>query len=1259
MKLVSHLLNTLPKRLAAGALVALSVLLPVANSAADAVLLSGTMGVANVTAGSAAFGTSAVASENQELKFNVSYKNQETPETGKVASNVRVKVSLPEVKGASQTQTATVVGDNTNTVSGSTTVTLGNAAAYLKYVPGSAVLRYIENGAVRDLALSDEIVGSGVVVNAQTGPSSEGSITLRAKVVVDAPAALGPVQVVTPAAKPATTVVEADAAPATDAAVAASQASATDAAAVDLAPAASQELARAAAAGCDKVNVIYCGLSGSGAAGYIASVKEHYRTGRDSYGHTDIRQVMNWGGYGNVVGNMSTANTKLGTLHRDGRVVVDGRVVANDAWMTARFGAGRAGFVQVTNQVWARKTTTEAARATYPVLVTFNAEGKAVAGIVTDCGNVLRFNPTQPPKPVLTCTNLRRDIVDGTRRVKFMATANAQNTTIQNYRFVFGDGTQETVKTNKESAETTHTYPDWSKEYTAKVFVDSNDIKDRSSSECAVTFKTPRKPNPSVKIEKTVSKNVLKVDEHFTYTVKVTNDGNRTLTDLKVTDPAPEGVKFLSADKGDVNAAGSRWAFTINKLEVDESRTFKITAKVTKAMPGQIVNKACVDTTDITGSPDDCDDVPIVVGQDKPSVAIEKTVSKSQLKVGEEFTYTIKVTNNGNVVLNPAFVGDNAPENVVFLAVNDAGVDGGISADGKQFAYSIHNFGVGQTRTFNITAKVTKYVAGQIVNTACVDTNEIPTSPDACDDVPVVVEEDKPSVAIEKTVSKSQLKVGEEFTYTIKVTNNGNVVLNPAFVGDNAPENVVFLAVNDAGVDGGISADGKQFAYSIHNFGVGQTRTFNITAKVTKYVAGQIVNTACVDTNEIPTSPDACDDVPVVVTEEKPSILVQKTSSKEKLSVNEEFTYTIKVTNNGNKPLTDVKVNDSAPEGVTFLSASTGTVNNEGTAWTTTIPALAVGESKDFTLKAKVTKYMPDQIVNKVCVDTPDITGNPDDCDDVPVVVTQEKPSILVAKTTSKSRLKVGEEFTYTIKVTNNGNKPLTDVKVNDSAPEGVTFLSASTGTVNNEGTAWTTTIPALAVGESKDFTLKAKVTKYMPDQIVNKVCVDTPDITGNPDDCDDVPVTIIKVTQPIFSCDMLTLTAGTNRTLTANVRYVAAGGAKLKSVAFDFGDGNTVTTDQTSRQYQYAQDGTYTVTARLLFSVDGTDKYAEENENCKAQVKFTSPEVLGEVVTPTSTPTSGMLPNTGAAGVALLTSAVAMVAAIGHQLVVGRKRAF
>ncbi|MDQ5963496.1 MAG: hypothetical protein QG629_578, partial [Patescibacteria group bacterium] len=631
MKLVSHLLNTLPKRLAAGALVALSVLLPVANSAADAVLLSGTMGVANVTAGSAAFGTSAVASENQELKFNVSYKNQETPETGKVASNVRVKVSLPEVKGASQTQTATVVGDNTNTVSGSTTVTLGNAAAYLKYVPGSAVLRYIENGAVRDLALSDEIVGSGVVVNAQTGPSSEGSITLRAKVVVDAPAALGPVQVVTPAAKPATTVVEADAAPATDAAVAASQASATDAAAVDLAPAASQELARAAAAGCDKVNVIYCGLSGSGAAGYIASVKEHYRTGRDSYGHTDIRQVMNWGGYGNVVGNMSTANTKLGTLHRDGRVVVDGRVVANDAWMTARFGAGRAGFVQVTNQVWARKTTTEAARATYPVLVTFNAEGKAVAGIVTDCGNVLRFNPTQPPKPVLTCTNLRRDIVDGTRRVKFMATANAQNTTIQNYRFVFGDGTQETVKTNKESAETTHTYPDWSKEYTAKVFVDSNDIKDRSSSECAVTFKTPRKPNPSVKIEKTVSKNVLKVDEHFTYTVKVTNDGNRTLTDLKVTDPAPEGVKFLSADKGDVNAAGSRWAFTINKLEVDESRTFKITAKVTKAMPGQIVNKACVDTTDITGSPDDCDDVPIVVGQDKPSVAIEKTVSKSQL----------------------------------------------------------------------------------------------------------------------------------------------------------------------------------------------------------------------------------------------------------------------------------------------------------------------------------------------------------------------------------------------------------------------------------------------------------------------------------------------------------------------------------------------------------------------------------------------------------------------------------------------------
>ena len=1142
MKKISHLLNSLPKRVAAGALIALSVLLPVANSAADAVLLSGSMGVANVTAGSTAFEASTTASENQEVKLSIGYKNQEAVETGKIANNVRVQVSIPGTKGATQTQTATVAGENTNTVSASTSVALSNPEAYLQYVPGSAVLRYTDNGVVKDTALPDSVVGAGAVVSTQTPAGSEGTVTVRARVVVDAPVVApvaptipGPVQTTTPktepeatAVAPAPVAIEAEAAPATEEAVANSQAAATDAPAVALAPADTQVLARAAAAGCDKVNVIYCGLSGSGVAGYIASAKEHYRTGRDSYGHTDIRQVMNWGGYGNVIGSMTAGNTKLGTMYRDGRVVVDGKVVATDSWITARFGSGRPGFVQVTNQVWARKTTTDTARSSYPVMITFNAAGKAVAGIVTDCGNVLRFAPTEPPKPVLVCKNLRREIVTDTRRVKFTAIANAQNTKIQNYKFVFGDGTHEFVKTGQETATTTHAYPDWNKEYTARVYVNSDDIKDRTSPDCVVTFKTPRKPNPSVDIEKKVSKSVVKVGEEFVYTLKVTNDGNRPLTNVKVTDPAPEGVKFLSADKGEIKDSGKRWIHTINNLEVDGTRTFKITAKATKYMAGQIVNTACVDAPEVPGNPDDCDKVPITIPNDKPSVMIEKTVNKSQLKVGEEFAYTVKVTNNGNVNLTNAVVTDPAPEGIAFLSASE----GTVNAEGTAWSTTIPALAVGASKEFTLNAKVTKYMPNQIVNTACVDAPEVPGNPDDCDDVPVIITEEKPSVLVEKVVSKDQLKVGEKFTYTVKVTNNGN------------------------------------------------------------------------------------------------------------------------------KDLTNVAVKDPAPEGVKFLSASEGTVSTGGTAWSATIEKLAIGQSMEFTLEAEVVKYMPSQIVNTVCVDAPEVPGNPDDCDDVPVVVTQEKPSVIIAKTTNKSQLKVGEEFAYTVKVTNNGNVNLTNAVVTDPAPEGIAFLSASEGTVNAEGTAWSTTIPALAVGASKEFTLNAKVTKYMPNQIVNTACVDAPEVPGNPDDCDDVPVTVVKITKPVYSCDMLTLTPGANRTVTASVRYIAAGGPKFKSVTFDFGDGNKVTTDKTTREHQYAQDGTYTVTARVLFSVNGTDTYAPESENCKAEVKFTSPEQPGVVLSST-TPTKTTLPDTGPAGIALIASAVAVVAAVGHQLVVGRHRAF
>ncbi|MCA9327654.1 hypothetical protein KDA14_03955, partial [Candidatus Saccharibacteria bacterium] len=139
---------------------------------------------------------------------------------------------------------------------------------------------------------------------------------------------------------------------------------------------------------CDNVNIVHCGLSGSSAKGYIDSTQHYWNTSKDDAGHTDIRKVMQWGGWtSGMVSGANTSNTKVGTLNsKTGKITVDGRVVASDTYMTARFTEG-SGFTQVSPGVWKRLVTRSHAQDSYTVLIHFGSNGKADAGIAVDCGN--------------------------------------------------------------------------------------------------------------------------------------------------------------------------------------------------------------------------------------------------------------------------------------------------------------------------------------------------------------------------------------------------------------------------------------------------------------------------------------------------------------------------------------------------------------------------------------------------------------------------------------------------------------------------------------------------------------------------------------------------------------------------------------------------------------------------------------------------------------------------------------------------------
>lgn len=122
--------------------------------------------------------------------------------------------------------------------------------------------------------------------------------------------------------------------------------------------------------------------------------------------------------------------------------------------------------------------------------------------------------------------------------------------------------------------------------------------------------------NPKVDIEKKVNKQVIPVTGEFVYTLEATNTGDVALNNVRVTDPAPEGVNFISSTPPagtTVNVTATNFEATIARLNVGQKVTFQINSKVVKEMPGKVVNTACVDAPEIPGDKDDCDSVEIKI----------------------------------------------------------------------------------------------------------------------------------------------------------------------------------------------------------------------------------------------------------------------------------------------------------------------------------------------------------------------------------------------------------------------------------------------------------------------------------------------------------------------------------------------------------------------------------------------------------------------------------------------------------------------
>ena len=278
-------------------------------------------------------------------------------------------------------------------------------------------------------------------------------------------------------------------------------------------------------------------------------------------------------------------------------------------------------------------------------------------------------------------------------------------------------------------------------------------------------------------------KTIAEVGDIITYTVTVDNTGNVTVSNINLTDTMmPEAIK------------PAVFALTPQADPVVVTYTYEVTQADVDA--GSKENTASVTGTDPSGDPVKPDDVTVTVHMvdPDPELTITKAADKtSNAEVNNVITYSVVVTNTGNVTVSNITLTDT----LVDLSSAAVLVDGE-APEGNWQPFVLAPNG---TKTINYTYTITQanVDAGFVVNTATVTGTDPSGDPVEPDPVSVTVKTITPAPALlvtktatigqatdenDEVTGKSQAELDDVIAYVVKVKNTGNVTVTDIAVED-------------------------------------------------------------------------------------------------------------------------------------------------------------------------------------------------------------------------------------------------------------------------------------------------------------------------------------------------------------------------------------------------------------------------------------------------------------------------------------------
>ena len=194
-------------------------------------------------------------------------------------------------------------------------------------------------------------------------------------------------------------------------------------------------------------------------------------------------------------------------------------------------------------------------------------------------------------------------------------------------------------------------------------------------------------------------------------------------------------------------------------------------------------------------------------------------------------------------------------------------------------------------------------------------------------------------------------------------------------------------------------------------------------------------------------------------------------ASPDPVGQNDNLTLTITVTNNGPNPISDAFLSDLLDTNDVFVSASPAPASQSGRIVNFVLGALAVGASTQVQVVAKVGPPLdPNVNINNntaiVRADRPD-TSPANNTFTAGTLIKVKTADIAINPSVEGGAILEGQNFTYELKVTNNGPDTATGVKVQATLPNNAIFVSSTPAATSVNGSVQNFSLPDIPAGQT------------------------------------------------------------------------------------------------------------------------------------------------------------------------------------------------